>query len=201
MAVNRRLLVASLVVAASVSVAGGWALSQAGDGTTIGTSTAGSDDSVVDLGSPTVAQIPAISTNAALSGDPLPDVTLVDNDGNEVRTTDLLGEPLVLNLWFSTCVPCKRELPEFAVVHGELGDRIRFVGVNPLDTAETNESFARERGVQYELLRDPDGAFTAELGVANFPVTLFVAADGTIVRQTGVLDGATLREYAEELLP
>ena len=209
MAVNRRLLVASLVVAASVSVAGGWALSQAGDdtttdtttGATTGRSAAGSDDSVVDLGSPTVAQIPAISTNAALSGESLPDVTLVDNDGNEVRTTDLLGEPLVLNLWFSTCVPCKRELPEFAVVHGELGDRIRFVGVNPLDTAETNESFARERGVQYELLRDPDGAFTAELGVANFPVTLFVAADGTIVRQTGVLDGATLREYAEELLP
>ena len=201
MAVNPRLLVASLVVAASVSVAGGWALSQAGDDTSTGTSTVGSDDSVVDLGSTTVAQIPAISTNAALSGDPLPDVTLVDNDGNEVRTTDLLGEPLVLNLWFSTCVPCKRELPEFAIVHGELGDRIRFVGVNPQDTAETNESFARERGVQYELLRDPDGAFTAELGIANFPVTLFVVADGTIVRQTGVLDEATLREYAEELLP
>jgi demethylmenaquinone methyltransferase/2-methoxy-6-polyprenyl-1,4-benzoquinol methylase len=42
-----------------------------------------------------------------------------------------------------------------------------------------NESFARERGVQYELLRDVDGAFTDAVGIATQPVTLFVAADGT----------------------
>ncbi len=88
----------------------------------------------------------------------------------------------------------------FAAVQDELGDRIRFVGVNPYDTPETNLSFAQERGVAYELLRDPDGAFVDAAGIAAFPVTLFVSADGTIVRQTGALDEADLRTYAEELL-
>jgi thiol-disulfide isomerase/thioredoxin len=107
---------------------------------------------------------------------------------------------VVINVWNSTCGPCKKELPAFAAVHAQYGDRVRFVGVNTLDVPEVNESFARERGVQYELLRDVDGAFTDAVGIATQPVTLFVAADGTIVRQTGVLDEATLQQYVDELL-
>jgi hypothetical protein len=61
-------------------------------------------------------------------------------------------------------------------------------------------SFAAERGVHYELYRDPDGAYGSEVGIATYPVTLFVAADGTVVRQTGVLDEDELRQYAAELL-
>jgi hypothetical protein len=36
--------------------------------------------------------------------------------------------------------------------------------------------------------------------VARFPSTFFVAADGTIVRQSGVLEADDLRTYVEELL-
>jgi thiol-disulfide isomerase/thioredoxin len=96
--------------------------------------------------------------------------------------------------------PCKRELPAFAAFHAELGDHIRFVGVNNLDSPDVNESFARERGVGYELLRDVNDGFASTVGIATLPVTLFVDADGTIVRQTGVLEEDELREYAEELL-
>ena len=37
------------------------------------------------------------------------------------------------------------------------------------------------------------------LGVVNFPVTLFVDADGEIVAQTGEIDGDELRARIEEL--
>jgi thiol-disulfide isomerase/thioredoxin len=135
-----------------------------------------------------------------VQGTSLPTVDLTTNDGGTVVTADLLGQPVVINVWNSTCGPCKKELPAFAAVHAQYGDRVRFVGVNTLDVPEVNESFARERGVQYELLRDVDGAFTDAVGIATQPVTLFVAADGTIVRQTGVLDEATLQQYVDELL-
>jgi peroxiredoxin len=185
--------VASLSIAVAVSIVGGWAVSRSGDdGIPV--------DDEIDLGSPTVAQIPVISTNADVAGDVLPEVTLEDNDGNRVTTSDLVGRPMILNYWYSTCAPCKKELPDFAAVHRELGDQIRFVGVNPLDTPDVNESFAEARGVTYELLRDPADEFGPTIGVATAPFTLFVAADGTIVRQAGVLDAATLRTYAQELL-
>ena len=124
-----------------------------------------------------------------------------DNDGNTISTADLIGQPLIVNFWFSTCPPCKKELPHFAAVHADLGDTIRFVGINPsADSPETNVEFAAERGVTYELLRDPNGTFTDEVGITAFPVTLFVRADGNIIRQTGELEEADLRAHAAELL-
>ena len=193
MAVNRRVLIASLGVAVVVSILGGWAISR-GDADDV----APEDD--ITLGTPGVVQIPSIETNASVTGTQLPTAMLEDNAGNEVSTADLVGQPLVINYWYSTCAPCKKELPDFAAVHADLGDRIRFVGVNPYDTPEVNEAFARDRGVQYELLRDPGDSYGSTIGVATAPFTIFVRADGTIARQTGVLDEATLRKYAEELL-
>jgi peroxiredoxin len=193
MAVNRGLLAVSLGIAVVVSVTGGWLLS--GDDP----SGIAADDQV-SYSSPVVAQIPSIGTNAQVEGDPLPDITVQDNDGNDVALRGLIGTPLIINFWYSTCGPCKVELSGFGAVHAQLGDQIRFVGVNPSDTPEVNVSFAAQRGVRYELLRDPDGAYRDAVGIATAPVTLFVAADGTIVRQTGVLDQDELRQYANELL-
>jgi peroxiredoxin len=191
-AVNRRLLAASIGAAVVVSVIGGWAVSRDNSGSD-------ADDSVT-FDSAVVAQIPSIGTNAEVEGDPLPDVMLVDNDGNDVALSSLTGTPMVINFWYSSCGPCKTELSAFGAVHGELGDQIRFIGVNPYDEPDVNVSFAAERGVHYELYRDPDGAYGRGVGIVSAPVTLFVSAAGTIVRQTGVLDEEELRDYASELL-
>lgn len=187
----------SLAAALLVSIGGGYALSRS-DSSTDANGTGNGDDVTMDQ--PGGVQDPTIGTNAAVTGTPLPVVDVEDNDGNTISTGDLTGQPLIVNVWFSTCGPCKKELPEFAAVHAELGDQIRFVGVNPSDSPDTNRSFAAERGVTYELLRDPNGTFIDAVGITAFPVTLFVRADGSIARQTGELDEATLRRYAEELL-
>ena len=34
---------------------------------------------------------------------------------------------MVVNVWYSTCPPCARELADFAAVHAEIGDEVRFV--------------------------------------------------------------------------
>ncbi len=172
-----------------MSVLGGWALSRDSG-----------DDEIAILGSPGTAQIPSIETNPQLAGDALAAIDLETNDGEPISTADLIGEPMVLNYWYSTCAPCRKELPAFAAVHGEYGDRVRFVGINPLDTPEVNESFARDRGVKYELLRDVGDRYGSTIGIATAPFTLFVAADGSIVEQTGVLDEDELRANVEQLL-
>ena len=81
---------------------------------------------------------------------------------------------MVVNLWYSTCPPCARELVDFAAVHDQLGDAVRFVGVNPLDSAAEMDRFAADRGVDYELLRDPDSVLADQVGAVTYPVTLFV---------------------------
>jgi peroxiredoxin len=179
-----RLLAASLAVAVVVSIIGAVLWAQ----------WVGGDDDGNDAGTD------AIPTNADVEGEQLPEATLTDRDGEELSSSDLLGSPLVLNFWFSTCPPCAKELPDFASVHAELGDDVRFVGINTVDSVEVMERFAGERGVTYELYRDEFAELTDGIGAAAFPITVFVTSDGTIVEQTGVLDAEQLRTKIGELL-
>jgi thiol-disulfide isomerase/thioredoxin len=188
--VRWRLLVGSLAVSAVASVAIGWAIARRG--TTDDIAVLGPDQSFV--------QPPSIATNKPVEGTPLPDVGLVTLDGSAVRTAELLGTPLVLNIWASTCGPCKQELPDFAAAHLQYGDRVRFVGIDYLPPSDTEEQFARDRGVQYELLYDAAGEFVDAMEVAAFPVTLFVSPDGTVVEQTGTLDRDGLEAQLQQLL-
>ena len=175
--VRPRLLLVSLVVAlAAALVFGAW-LSSSGDDDTASVA----DDVVLDR--PGEFQEPTIATNAPVRGTPLPGVDVLTTSGDTLSTASLVGAPMVLNVWFADCPPCRRELPAFAAAHTNYGDRVRFVGVNPRDDAARARSFAEERGVRYETYLDPDGQFLAAAGIATFPSTLLVNAAGTIVVQ------------------
>ena len=195
MPVSRRTLtgaaIAGLVVAATALFGGVW-LARALD-----------DDAAVDgevvLDEPGIYQQPSDEVNESVAGELVPGDGLEDTTGAPVSLTDYRGEPLVVNLWFTRCPPCARELVDFAEVHAEFGSEVRFIGVDPFDTVEAMERFAAERGVEYELLRDPERTFTNEIGVVAFPVTLFVDRDGRIVRQTGVIDADELRATIDEV--
>ena len=186
MRVNKRLLFASLAVATAVIVAVAVAAANRDDQST-------ANDSVTLTSGVDLA--PTIGTNAAVTGRSVPRVDLQTVNGDKYSTAELAGRPLVINMWFSTCAPCNRELPAFAAAQAKYGDQVRFVGVNSsgLDSS-SEEKFARERGVQYELFYDPNGEFTTAMRIANFPQTLLVDASGTIVEQTGELTAGKLED-------
>lgn len=178
---QRRRFLVSLILVVVVSVAGGWLLSRAGDSG--GGDADDSRDGVVTLTPGASTQDPTIGTNAPVAGKLLPDLTLVDLDGNEVRLDDSGGRPAVINFWFSTCEPCKREFPALVEAHAAHGDRVDFIGINPNDSADVAREFADQYGVNFAILRDPDGQSLVDLGVGTFPMTLFVDAGGVIVDQ------------------
>jgi peroxiredoxin len=93
-------------------------------------------------------------------------------------------------------------MPAFEEVHQQLGDDVRIVGINPVDSPAAAREFADDLGITYELLRDPGGDATVALGVARFPTTVFVDAEGRIVAtDPNELDTAQLTERIEELFP
>ena len=189
--VRKRLLFGSLAVSAVVSVAIGWAIAQNGSST---------DDGSGPVTTRRTVDVGIIDTNDDLRGRMLADVNVQTLEGDDVATSSLLGTPLVINVWSSTCIPCREELPAFAEVHQLYGDEVRFVGIDYLGAGEVEEQFARDKGVQYELFYDSNGEFLVATDLAAFPVTLFVSADGTIVRQTGQLTRDELEQYVQELL-
>jgi len=138
----------------------------------------------VVLDEPGEYQEPGIPTNAPLAGTDLENAVVIDMSGQELDTATLSdGRPMLINFWFSNCQPCKREMPALQQAWASYGDKVRFVGVNTQDSESITRSFASDVGVEYELVRDPDGRFVTANGIATFPTTLFVRADGTIVEQ------------------
>ncbi len=130
----------------------------------------------------------------------LPDVELLDVEGASTSSGEFVGEPLVINFWYSTCAPCAKELGDFAEVHAEVADEVRFIGVNPLDDPDTMLAFAGERGVEYELYNDEVAEFQTELGITSFPATVFVDATGRVMDTVGVVDADELRGHVDDLL-
>ena len=189
-----RLLAGSLAVALVLGVGGGyvWARVTQDDAPDV--------DATLDEPGVEDEPVATLGTVPDLAGERLPDVSVSTDDGSVVSTASFVGEPLVINFWFSTCVPCARELGEFAEIDAEVGEQVRFIGINPQDSVEVMERFAGERGVEYELFRDDAVELQTALDITFFPYTLFVAPDGTIVEQTGVLDADGLRQKVDALL-
>lgn len=193
--VRARPLIAVLAVTLAASALAGFALSR-GDQTD---EVAGD---AVQLDTPGMFDEPgAIATAPEIVGLRLPDVTVQTLDGTDVVLGELSGQPLVINLWYSSCVPCKKELPDFAAVHRDIGDYVRFVGLNLQDGADRAERFAREAGVGYEILLDPEQQTSVALDIAIFPTTLFVDGSGRIVElHQGALTADELRALIADKL-
>jgi thiol-disulfide isomerase/thioredoxin len=171
---GRRRFLLSAAAILVVSVAGGWLLSRAGDDSP-------SNEGVVVLSPGSTSQDPTIGTNALNTGKAFPVVEVESLDGASITLGQPTGKPFLVNFWYSTCEPCKREMPALVAARDKYG--IDIVGVNPRDTAALARDFADDYGITYSLLRDPNGASLVALGVGTFPMTYLVGGDGTILEQ------------------
>ena len=93
------------------------------------------------------------------------------------------GVPTVVNLWGSSCGPCREELPLMQELADAAGDRLHVVGIISRDGVPQAESFADDAGVSFPSAFDGEGELMAEIGLNGLPYTFFLAADGTLVHE------------------
>lgn len=122
-------------------------------------------------------------------------------DGTTVMFADLLdGRPLVVNYFASWCPPCRAEMPDFAAVHADVGDRVAFVGVALQDARDDAAELVEITGVRYPWGLDPTGEMLATLGGFAMPTTFYVSAEGEVMGQdNGAIDEAALRDRLDDL--
>jgi thiol-disulfide isomerase/thioredoxin len=66
----------------------------------------------------------------------LPDLTFTDADGNAKKLSDWHGRTVLVNLWATWCVPCRKEMPALDRLQGKLGGPdFQVVAVN-IDTRD-----------------------------------------------------------------
>ncbi len=76
----------------------------------------------------------------------MPDLAFDDGHGNPKKLSDWRGKTVLLNLWATWCVPCRKEMPALERLEAKLGgDRFQVVAVN-IDTRdlEKPKAFLKE---------------------------------------------------------
>jgi cytochrome c biogenesis protein CcmG, thiol:disulfide interchange protein DsbE len=112
--------------------------------------------------------------------DRLPDVTLDALDGDDQLALRELRGPMVINLWASWCVPCRKELPHYQAFAEKYDDRVDVLGIDFQDTRPAAaRALARETGVQYPLFSDPDG----DLRAIGLPKLILLDGRGRVTHE------------------
>ena len=87
--------------------------------------------------------------NPATSGLRIPDLTFEDASGNIRKLSEWRGKTVLLNLWATWCVPCRREMPALDALQAKLGGtQFDVVAVN-IDTRDLDKpkSWLKTAGV------------------------------------------------------
>jgi cytochrome c biogenesis protein CcmG, thiol:disulfide interchange protein DsbE len=116
-----------------------------------------------------------------------------------LKSSDLAtGEPRLLNVFASWCVPCVGEAPVLAEL-GRRGVKIDAIAVR--DTPEAISAFLREHGDPYERLgADPRSNAQMALGSSGVPETFVIDGRGIIRRQyIGPLSAANIPGVLEQV--
>ncbi len=114
-----------------------------------------------------------------------PDIAFRTPDGQPTSLAAFKGRALLVNLWATWCVPCRKEMPALdALQRAEGGPAFQVVAVN-VDTARLDHpaEFLKQNGIaDLALYSDPSAdvlqALKRQGGLLGLPTTLLIDKNG-----------------------
>lgn len=110
-------------------------------------------------------------------GDKFPDFSAVDIKGKTWTNADVKGKVMVLNLWFTGCGPCRKEMPELSTWKDEMPD-VMFFSSTYESPEVARQVLDNVRFNWIPLVNDTQ--FKAFIGNNGYPLTIVVDKSGKI---------------------
>jgi len=130
---------------------------------------------------PTTAAGGALAVRRAEPPRPVPDLHFVDGAGEPRSLADFRGRVVLLNIWATWCVPCRKEMPALDRLQATLGAP----GFEVVALSIDREGVPKVKGFYEQLglkaLRiyvDAGSDVMAKLGVVGIPLTVLVDRQG-----------------------
>ncbi len=134
-------------------------------------------------------------------GNPAPDFTLTDLQGNNVALSQYKGKNIYLNFWASWCGPCKDELPDIEKIFQEYKVKdLVVLTVNPGEEEEIVKKFMEDNQYSFPVLLDSKKDVARLYKTNDIPVSLFINKEGTIVsKKVGLMTGEEMKKAVDAL--
>jgi len=120
-------------------------------------------------------------------GDEAPNFMAVDlKTGDTVSLgATYKGQVVLVNLWATWCVPCRKEMPAMEKLYRELGPRGFKIAAVSVDEGDVREvvAYTEELGLTFDILHDGDGSVQKAFQTIMFPESFLIDRDGVIVKK------------------
>lgn len=115
-------------------------------------------------------------------GDMKPHAINLDNvTGGHFNRSDFTGRVTLINFWASWCGPCVEEIPALNRLREHMKDKpFELISINYAEQAQQIREFLEMVEVDFPVLLDQDGSYSARWNVLVYPATFVIAADGNI---------------------
>ncbi len=123
------------------------------------------------------------------SPESLPDVAFLDGTGKERSLKDWRGKVVLLNLWATWCVPCRKEMPGLDRLQAELGSdtfEVVAVSVDKTGIEGARKFLGQVKSEKLAVYADPGVRITSTLKAIGMPATILIDREG---REIGRLVG------------
>ena len=110
--------------------------------------------------------------------------------GEEYKSSEFLGKPMIINFWFPSCPPCTVELESLEKSYQEYKDSIEFLGIMQLglDNENDGKKFLSKKNISFKSISDYDN-LTTKFDVKYFPTTIFLDSNHNVVDTwIGIID-------------
>jgi peroxiredoxin len=122
---------------------------------------------------------------APLAGQPLPDFTLPDLQGNPMQLSGLRGKVVFINIWATWCPPCVDEMPTMQRLYDRLHHRGLEVLAISIDTlgAQVVGPFMQRYRLTFPALLDPTASIERLYRTTGVPESFIVNQRGLLVEK------------------
>ncbi len=126
-----------------------------------------------------------------LIGQQAPEFSLADANGKQHSLADLAEAKLVVVAFLGTECPLAKlygpRLEQLAAEYADRGVRVIAIDANVQDTSEEIATYAKEHGLTFPVLKDPDNAVADKFGARRTP-EVFLLDEKRVARYRGRID-------------
>ncbi len=131
---------------------------------------------------------------------PVLDFSLANLTGDQIKTLDLRGHPVLINFWATWCGPCQIEMPYIEEAYEKFGPDLVVLAVNADEPTDQVQTFVNDLGLKFNILLDSDSKVQDLYRVTAFPTTYLVDRDGVVkVQHIGTLTHSQLFTYLKQV--